>query len=85
MTRGEPLLGWRVLLVLGAAVVGGVRLDLFIGSRPLGYGAGLGAAGVVTLTLAAHFVGAVLRRDDTASGVESTPAATVTVDGDDRA
>lgn len=54
----------RVLGVLVAAVGAGVLADLAIGASVPGYGAGIGAAGVILLTVLSHALGAWLRRDD---------------------
>lgn len=61
--------GLRVLLVLALAVVVGVGVDTVTGAPIRGYGAGLGAAGVVVLTLLSDVLGRWLRRDqDDTSG-----------------
>lgn len=53
----------RVLVVLALAVAIGVVVDLLTGASTPGYGAVLGAIGVVALTVASQLLGRLLRRD----------------------
>lgn len=52
----------RVLAALAALVAVGVGIDAVSGASILGYGAGLGASGVVVLTVVSGLVGRALRR-----------------------
>lgn len=52
-----------MLVVLAGAVGAGVAVDLAIGARPVGFGAGVAAFGVVILTVTARGLGMLLRRD----------------------
>lgn len=54
----------RTLAVLLGAVLVGVGIDVVAGAQTPGYGAGLGAVGVIVLTAGSALVARVLRDDD---------------------